>query len=179
MWSFSHITVCDIKTGEGDTSSLRNVWSIHLFPNLCSQKTVSNCPLQWEMSFHVRSNTKLFLIFWCTPLSQTGSKTTPWWCVVISYCVDDRTLWLLHQFHPPWFSYPSNIWRKVQILKLIKMLLLSNFMLLILFHVQIFSSASCSPATSIPEPKFLPYDMRPSVNSYNTGDEIKKLLHNL
>ena len=172
MWSFSHITVCDITTGEGNTSSLRNVWSIHLFPTLCSQKTVCDCPLQWEMSFHLRSNMKTFLLFWCTPLSQTGSKTTLWWCVAISYCVDDRKLWLLHPFHPPWFGYPSNIWWRVQILKLITMLLFSDFMLLILFYVRILSSTSCSPATSIPEPTFLPCDMRPSLNSYNTADEI-------
>jgi hypothetical protein len=102
------------------------------------------------------SNMKPFLLSWCTSLSQTSSKTTPWWCVAISYCVDDRTLWLLHPFHPTSFGYPRKIWWRLQILKLIRMLLFSNFMFLILFYVQIFSSASCSPATSIPEPTFLP-----------------------
>ena len=102
MWSFSHITVCDITTGEGDTSLLRNVRSIHLFPTLCFHKTVSDCPLQWEMSFHLGSNMKPFLLFWCSPLLQTSSKTTRWWCVAISYCVDDTTLSLLHPFHIMW-----------------------------------------------------------------------------
>jgi hypothetical protein len=39
MWSFSHIiTVGNISAGEVDTSLLRNIWSIHLLPTLCSQK---------------------------------------------------------------------------------------------------------------------------------------------
>jgi hypothetical protein len=105
-------------------------------PNiLFSKNSVSDCPLQWEMSFHVRSNRKPFLIYSCTPISQTSSKTT-WWCVAISHCVNDRTLQLLHPSHPPWFGYPSNIWWWVQILKLIRMLLFSNFVLIILFMPQ-------------------------------------------
>jgi len=118
MWPSSHINVCD-TTAKCDTSLLRNVWSINLFPTLCSEKTVSDCPLQWEMSFRGRSNMKPFPLFWCTPLSQTSSKTTPWWCVAISYCVDartlqvlrvdDRTLQVLHPYCPPWFGYHSNI----------------------------------------------------------------------